>query len=231
LVANAQDVALGGLAIIGHQNGAAFQPRVLSSLYRRLFIEALQGAFDAGCLGFFNDISGLADPADLARLTADMRKIDWVVYAKPPFGGPEQVLGYLGRYTQRVAIANSRLVSIEGDEVAFGWKDYRYHDKPKAMTLAAHEFIHRFLLHSLPDGFHRIHHYGFLANGCRAARLALCRRPIGAASSPPAPPAADYRERYLLLTGRPLDVCPCCGGAMLSLITLRPARASAPDAS
>ena len=205
--------------------------RVLARLYRWLFLEALRAAFEGGRLGFFSDLAGLAEPAAFDKLMADMRKIDWVVYAKPPFGGPEQVLGYLGRYTHRVAIANSRLVSIEGDQVAFRWKDYRHHDKAKVMTMAAGEFIRRFLLHTLPDGFHRIRHYGFLANGCRASKLALCRRLLAAPTPTPASPAVDYRERYRQLTGHSLDVCPCCGGAMLSLGAFRPHRPAAPDTS
>jgi len=159
--------------------------RVLSRLYRRLFIEALGDAFEGRRLGFFGEHAGLADPGAFAALMAHMREIDWVVYAKPPFGGPEQVLAYLGRYTHRVAIANSRLTSIENGQVAFRWKDYRHHDKAKVMSLAADEFIRRFLLHTLPDGFHRIRHYGFLANGCRAAKLALCRRLLEAPTPPP----------------------------------------------
>ena len=111
-------------------------------------------------------------PAAFTRRLRELRRVEWVVYAKPPFGGPEQVLAYLGRYTHRVAIANSRLVSLTDAEVAFRWKDYRHHGKAKVMTLAADEFIRRFLLHTLPDGFHRIRHYGFLANGHRAAKLA-----------------------------------------------------------
>ena len=154
--------------------------RVLSRLYRRLFLEALQDAFEAGRLRFFSDLARLAEPAAFAQLIAKTRKIDWVVYAKPPFGGPEQVLAYLGRYTHRVAIANSRLTSIDNGQVAFRWKDYRHHDKAKVMTLDADEFIRRFLLHTLPDGFHRIRHYGFLANGSRVASS----RSVGACSTP-----------------------------------------------
>jgi hypothetical protein len=191
--------------------------RVLSRLYRRLFLESLQAAFDAGALGFFGDLANLAAPTTFAQFIVQMREIDWVVYAKPPFGGPRQVLAYLSRYTHRVAIANSRLTTIENGQVAFRWKDYRHHDKAKVMTLAADEFIRRFLLHTLPDGFHRIRHYGFLANGSRAAKLALCRRLLAAPTPQPDPPAADYRERYQRLTGRSLDLCPCCGGPMRPL--------------
>jgi Putative transposase/Transposase zinc-binding domain len=205
--------------------------RVLSRLYRRLFLEHLQAAFKAGKLGFFNDLASLAEPAVFADLLADMRNMDWVVYAKPPFGGPEQVLAYLGRYTHRVAIANSRITAIDDGQVAFRWKDYRHHDKAKVMTLAADEFIRRFLLHTLPDGFHRIRHYGFLANGCRLTKLVLCRHLLNTPTPPPQPPAAGYREQYQRLTGRSLDICPCCGGPMISLGALRPRRPSWPDTS
>src|SRR3954469_3997457 len=146
-----------------------------------------------------------------------------VVYAKRPFGGPERVLDYLGRYTHRVAIANSRLVGLAEGRVSFRWKDYRHHDKQKVMSLGADEFIRRFLLHVLPDGFHRIRHYGYLANGQRAAKLADCRRLL--AVPEPAPPAraADYRERYQQLTGRSLDLCPGCGGRMIEIGVIPPA--------
>ena len=138
--------------------------RVLSRLFRRLFLEKLGAAFEAGKLGFFGALAGLADRAVFARRLAELRRREWVVYAKRPFAGPAAVLAYLGRYTHRVAIANSRLVALAGDQVSFRWRDYRHHNKNKVMTLAADEFIRRFLLHALPDGFHRIRHYGFLAN-------------------------------------------------------------------
>ena len=220
--------SLDGTRWVSCRPGFFLPVRVLSRLYRRLFLESLQAAFEAGALGFFGD---LAQPAAFAPLISQMNQIDWVVYAKPPFGGPSQVLAYLGRYTHRVAIANSRLVNIDDDKVAFGWKDYRHHDKAKVMTLAADEFIRRFLLHTLPEGFHRIRHYGFLANGHRAAKLALCRRLLAAPTPRPAPPAADYREQYLRLTGRSLDVCPCCAGLMKNLGAIPPVRASCQDTS
>ena len=137
-----------------------------------------------------------------------------VVYAKPPFGGPEKVLAYLGRYTHRVAIANSRLVSLDQGKISFRWKDYRHHNKSKLMTLSADEFIRRFLLHALPDGFHRIRHYGLFANGRRVAKLAHCRLLLAAPTPPSPSPTADYHERYRCLTGRSLDICPSCGGTM-----------------
>ena len=138
--------------------------------FRRLFLERLKRAFDAGALGFFGDLAPLADPAAFAAHLAAMRRVGWVVYAKRPFGGPEQVLAYLGRYTHRVAIANGRIKALDDDGVAFTWKDYRQNGPVKLMRLKPDEFIRRFLLHALPDGFHRIRHFGFLANGHRARK-------------------------------------------------------------
>ena len=184
--------------------------QVLSRLFRRLFLAELRAAFAAGELGFFGEVAGLAEPAAFARRLNQLRQVEWVVYAKPPFGGPEQVLAYLGRYTHRVAIANSRLVTMSDGQVAFRWKDYRRHGRAKVMTLAADEFIRRFLLHTLPDGFHRIRHYGFLANGHRAAKLALCRRLLDA---PATDGPADAAEDKAPVRGP--TACPCCGGVMM----------------
>jgi hypothetical protein len=223
--------SLDGTCWVSCRPGFFLPVRVLSRLYRRLFLESLQAAFEVGALGFFGDLAHVREPAAFAKLIGEMSQIEWVVYAKPPFGGPEQVLAYLGRYTHRVAIANSRLVDIEDGQVAFRWKDYRHHDKAKVMTLAADEFIRRFLSHTLPDGFHRIRHYGFLANGRRAAKLDLCRRLLGATKPQPVPPAADYREHYLRITGRSLDVCPCCGGLMRTIGAISPARPACQDTS
>ncbi len=189
--------------------------RVLSRLFRRLFLDELRAAFNAGDLGFFGDLAGLAEPAAFMRRLRELRRLEWVVYAKPPFGGPEQVLAYLGRYTHRVAIASSRLVSVTDEHVAFRWKDYRHHGKSKIMTLDADEFIRRFLLHTLPDGFHRIRHYGFLANGHRAQKLALCRELLDV---PPSSPAAEKIGDAAKLHAP--DRCPCCGGAMLTIAIL-----------
>jgi hypothetical protein len=203
--------------------------RVLSRLFRRLFLEQLDAAFAAGTLRFFSELAGLADPDTFTRHLAPVRRTEWVVYAKPPFGGTEQVLAYLGRYTHRVALTNSRLLDLEDGRVLFRWKDYRHHDKAKVMSLEAGEFIRRFLLHVLPAGFHRIRHFGFLANGHRAGKLALCRQLLAAPLPEPAEPAGDYRERYRRLTGHSLDICPCCGGPMMSLgVLARPARPSSP---
>src|SRR5712692_7571336 len=202
---------------VGCRPGFFLPVKVLSRLYRRLFLTRLQAAFDAGQLRFFGSLASLAARGVFAACLRPLRTIPWVVYAKRPFGGPEQVLDYLARYTHRVAIANSRLVTLADGRVSFLWKDYRHHDKRKVMTLDADEFIRRFLLHVLPDGFHRIRHYGYLANGGRVAKLAHCRRLLAAPE--PAPPAAavDYRERYQQLTGRSLDLCRCCGGRMVEI--------------
>ncbi len=160
--------------------------RVLSRRFRDLFMHQLRRVFAAGSLHFPLALSAMADPAVFTARANDLSRAEWVVYAKPPFAGPEQVLGYLGRYTHRVAIANSRLVGLDDGQVSFTWKDYRQGGKTKTMTLPADEFIRRFLQHIVPDGFHRIRHFGFLANRHRAAKLALCRRLL--AAPPPEPP-------------------------------------------
>ena len=207
--------ALDGTRWIACRPGFFLPVRVLSRLFRRLFLDALRTAFAAGELGFFGDLADLAQPALFARRLRQLRRIDWVVYAKPPFGGPAQVLAYLGRYTHRVAIANSRLLSVTDTAVAFRWKDYRHHGKAKVMTLAADEFIRRFLLHTLPDGFHRIRHYGFLANRNRAQKLALCHRLLDA----PSPGSAGKQGQDVVPT-RSAEPCPSCGGAMIMLSIL-----------
>ncbi|TAN71948.1 MAG: IS91 family transposase [Magnetospirillum sp.] len=208
--------AAGGSRWVACRPGFFLPVKVLSRLFRRRFLDLLLEAYRAGRLSFFSDIADLADPAAFARHLAPLRRAEWVVYAKPPFGGPEQVLAYLGRYTHRVAIANSRLVTIEDGRVHFRWKDYRHHDTQKIMGLEAGEFIRRFLLHVLPDGFHRIRHYGFLANGHRAARLETCRRLLAVPPLPTAQPEEpdDYRSHLFRLTGHDLRRCPCCGGTM-----------------
>jgi len=217
----------GGGPSLDHKRWIASRPRfflpvrVLSRLFRRLFLKRLTDAFKADRLRFFGELAGLTDPVAFTNYLAAPRSSDWVVYAKRPFGGPRQVLRYLGRYTHRVAIANSRLIKLEDACVSFRWRDYRDSSTLKVMTLAAEEFIRRFLLHTLPDGFKRIRYYGFLANGLRVEKLALCRSLL-AVEAPPSPKPIDYRERYKQLTGRSLDICPCCGGRMQSLGPLDP---------
>jgi Putative transposase/Transposase zinc-binding domain len=207
--------------------------KVLGRLFRRLFVERLARAFATGELRFFGELAPLADADAFAAHCARLRQIDWVVYAKRPFGGPEQVLAYLGRYTHRVAIANSRLVAMTDATVSFRWKDYRHEGRNKVMTLDAGEFMRRFLLHVLPPGFHRIRHFGLLANGHRAARLALCRGTLAApatgegqgadadADAPAAEPSAATTPPGLL------SLCPRCG----SLHVIRTALPRAPPGS
>ena len=185
--------------------------RVLARLFRRLFIEGLLALHQAGELAFFGDREGLADTAAFTKWLAPFRKSDWVVYAKPPFGGPEAVLTYLSRYTHRVAISNHRLVSADANTVAFRWKDYRIKrgDRQKVMRLETGEFIRRFLIHVLPDGFHRIRHYGLLASAARKANIARIRDLLGQRA--PELEAQDPTEPAPLTLREP---CPCCGGPM-----------------
>jgi hypothetical protein len=205
--------------------------RVLSRCFRDLFVQHLRTTFADGELRFPGAFAGMADPAIFAAKLDALADIEWVVFAKPPFGGPEQVLAYLGRYTHRVAIANSRIVGFEDGQVSFTWKDYRHGGKTKVMTLDADEFIRRFLQHTVPDGFHRIHHIGFLANRYRAGKLALCRQLL---AEPPPPTVPDdaapqrWQDRLRELTGHDVEVCPCCGGRMVTCGILKPQPPSRP---
>jgi hypothetical protein len=185
----------------------------LSRLFRWLFLKRLIAAFNAGALRFFGDLASLAELDAFAGRIKAMQRVNWVVYAKRPFGGPAQVLAYLGRYTHRVAIANSRLVALDDDHVAFSWKDYRQNSATKIMNLKSDEFIRRFLLHTLPDGFHRIRHFGFMANRHRAAKLALCRELLDHERTAPndgQPPPVDSEAQ----TWAEVPACPDCGGVM-----------------
>lgn len=203
--------------------------RVLSRLFRRLFLTALQKAHAKGELRFFSALQPLLDPAAFTLWLEPLRQTEWVVYAKPPFGGPQQVLEYLGRYTHRVAISNERLLSLENGQVCFRWKDYRHPQQPKTMTISADEFIRRFLLHSLPPGFQRIRYYGWLANCNRAAKLDLCRQTLLLPVADLLPRPADYRDLYLVLTGRDLRRCPSCGiGILITIQVLFPGQQPSP---
>ena len=188
--------------------------RVLSRRFRRLFVESLEKAFDEGQLKFFSSLQELDDRKAFLRYLAPLRKKKWVVYAKKPFAGPQQVLDYLGRYTHRVAISNNRILNIEDGQVTFRYKDYRDGSQQKTMTLSADEFIRRFLLHVLPAGFHRIRYYGFLGNRYRKEKLKQCRRLLGTVPLEPDSPTQvtelDYRDRYQALTGSSLWECPAC---------------------
>jgi hypothetical protein len=208
----------GGLAIDGQRwvacrRGFFLPVRVLSRLFRRRFLEALQQAHHGGRLRFFGEHSSLADAQAFARWLRPLRQCEWVVYAKRPFAGPEAVLAYLSRYTHRVAISNSRLLALDERGVTFRWKDYRAKGRTryKAMTLEAWEFMRRFLLHVLPGGFHRIRHYGLLANCSRSASLALARQLL---QVPPQDPQTAQCDAAID-EARPTFVCPHCGHAMI----------------
>jgi hypothetical protein len=193
--------------------------RVLSRLFRRLFLERIDAAHGAGQLRFFGEHIALIEPRRFAAYLAPLRKAEWVVYSKRPFGGSQAVLAYLARYTHRVAISNRRLIAADATGVSFKWKDYRIEgpDRYKVMKLATHEFIRRFLIHVLPCGFHRIRHYGLLANGNRAANIARAHELLAAlppAKAPETPEAAAADQPPIL--PRP---CPCCGGRMIIIET------------
>jgi len=208
-----------GARWISCRKGFFLPVRVLSRLFRRLFLERLVAAHDAGRLHFFGALASLAARDAFDAHLAPLRTAKWIVYAKRPFGGPEAVLAYLSRYTHRVAIANSRLLAFDGGAVTFKWKDYRRdeRDRYKTMTLDAQEFIRRFLIHVLPTGFHRIRHYGLFASAARAKNIVRIRELLAASEGPQqrqaaradadkaghAEPAASSRQ------------CPCCGGRMI----------------
>jgi hypothetical protein len=219
----------GGLSADGSQwiscrDGFFLPVGVLSRLFRRLFLEYLLKAFDAGKLEFFSSLESLRDRCSFLDYLAPLREAEWVVYAKRPFAGPEQVLDYVGRYTHRVAISNNRLLDIAEDKVTFRYKDYRHDAQQKTMTLEAEEFIRRFLLHVLPEGFQRIRYYGFLANRYREQKLARCRELLDMpAPEPPALEGAkDYRERYEELIGPSLRECPVCHQGRMLVIEILP---------
>jgi hypothetical protein len=210
-------VSGGGLSADGSRwvacRAGFFLPvRVLSRLFRRLFLQGLLNAFEAGQLQFFGSLESLRDRTAFFAHLAPTREADWVVYAKRPFAGPEQVLDYVGRYTHRVALSNHRLLDITDGQVSFRYKDYRHEAQQKIMTLAAEEFIRRFLLHVLPPGFQRIRYYGFLGNRYRAEKLARCRQLLGMAACEGSAKEAgkDYRDRFEELTGASLRQCPVC---------------------
>jgi hypothetical protein len=187
---------------------------VLSRLFRRLFLDGLVAAFDAGQLQFFGDLAALNDrEAFLAHLVPSRRR-EWVVYAKQPFAGPAQVLAYLARYTHRVAIGNSRIVELTNEHVRFRWKDYRVNgrSKSKVMALAVGEFMRRFLMHVLPDGFHRIRHYSLSTNGRRVDNIALCRERLAVPTSTQESDGVDRSDQSRASVEPP--PCPYCGGRM-----------------
>jgi hypothetical protein len=197
--------------------------RVLSRYFRQRFLAFLEQAHDSGKLSLHGGIAPLADTENWSRWLAAQRAGEWVVYAKPPFGGPEQVLKYLARYTHRVAISNQRLVSFENDQVTFRWKDYARGNCTSTMTLDAVEFIRRFLLHALPKGFQRIRHFGFLANRVRAQKLGLCRKLLGNTHEPNSVDSSPEANSGST-AAQPDDLCPECKvGRMCLFESIAPA--------
>ena len=230
----------GGLSPDGNRwipcrKGFFLPVRALSRLFRRLFVESMEKAFDAGQLQFFSALEELRDPTAFRRLLGRVRSREWVVYAKKPFAGPQQVLDYVGRYTHRVAISNNRILNIEDGLVTFRYKDYRDGSQQRTMTLAADEFIRRFLLHVLPEGFHRIRYYGFFGARYRKEKLEQCRQLLGMVPREPESKMAelDYRDRYQALTGSSLWECPACHRGRMIVIREIPPRSipTIPDTS
>jgi len=204
-------ISLDGKSWVSSRPAFLLPVHVLSKLFRRLFLTRLVELHAAGQLQFFGDQTGLGERRVFLRHIAPLRKKNWITYAKAPFAGPEAVLAYLSRYTHRVAISNRRLISLDKTGVTFRYKDYRREgpERQRTMTLAASEFIRRFLLHVLPQGFHRIRHYGLLASGCRKTNIARARELLAVAPIPT--PQKDA-------SGEPEDQrppCPCCGGRMI----------------
>jgi hypothetical protein len=214
-------ISLDGKRWVSCRPGFFLPVRVLSRLFRRLFLEKLMAAHQAGALNFFGTHAPLAERKAFAAYLAPLRRIEWVVYSKRPFGGPAAVLAYLSRYTHRVAISNSRLISLDHAGVTFKWKDYRAkgRDRAKVITLATDEFIRRFLIHVLPTGFHRIRHYGMFASHKRGENIARARELLNS-PDPQAettnPDAANADEPPALA-----HPCPCCGGRMIIIETFR----------
>jgi hypothetical protein len=214
-------ISLDGKTWVSCRSGFFLPVRVLSRLFRRMLLTMLLAAHKAGRLQFFGNLGALADARAFAAYLAPLRRTEWVVYSKRPFGGTEAVLAYLSRYTHRVAIANSRLIACDRKGVSFKWKDYRAkgRHRQKTMTLATDEFIRRFLIHVLPRGFHRIRHYGLLAKTSGADNIVRARELLAAPKSKSQPAEADA-------TNHNEPACPCCGGRMIIIETF--ARGSTP---
>ena len=214
-------IGLDGKTWVACRPGFFLPVRVLSRLFRRRFLEELQRLHDGGKLRFFGEHARLANAAAFKAWHAPLRKAEWVVYAKRPFAGPQAVLAYLSRYTHRVAISNSRLIARDEHGVTFRWKDYRAkgHTRHKTMTLAPEEFMRRFLLHVLPGGFHRIRHYGLLANGSRKADLTMARELLHVAPAPTITAGSLEPATTAPNAAPPTFVCRHCGRAMLIVQT------------
>lgn len=208
---------------IAAKPGFLFPVRALSAVFRGKYIEALAQAYQDGELRFAGSTTPLADHRTFRGFLVTLNNHDWVVYAKPPFAGAEQVLAYLGRYTHRVAIANHRLVSFDNGEVRFLWRDYAHGNKTRIMALSAEEFLRRFLLHTLPSGFVKIRHYGILGNRCRHQKVARCRTLLDQPAPEPQQPES-VEDMMLRLTGIDIQLCPVCQqGRMQVIASLSPA--------
>jgi hypothetical protein len=217
----------GGLSADGKhwiscREGFFLPVRVLSRLFREKFLCFLKQAFEQGKLQFFANLQFLANPQAFRRFLRKNRESEWVVYAKPPFAGPAQVLDYLGRYTHRVAISNNRLVAFKDGKVTFRWKNRKKHNRTRTMTLDADEFIRRFLMHILPHRFAKIRYFGFLANRHRRSRLSLCRQLLNAPLPEINPQLIDWKTRYQALTGTSPDICPFCRRGRMRLLQILP---------
>ncbi|HZD03674.1 MAG TPA: IS91 family transposase, partial [Longimicrobiales bacterium] len=219
-----------GARWISAKPGFLFPVRALAEGFRGKYLAGLRHAFERQALRFAGSVTGLAEPGAFRTFCATLYAQDWVVYAKPPFAGPAQVLEYLGRYTHRVAISNERLLRVTDGQVRFRWKDYAHGRHLKTMTLAAEEFLRRFLLHILPGGFVRIRHFGFLANRGRRAKLAVCRTLLAAAPPATPPPPETVAALVHRLTGVDITRCPVCRVGRLQFVaTFRPGHRPAPS--
>jgi hypothetical protein len=215
-------LARDGARFLAARPGFLFPVRALSRVFRGKYLDGLRHAFDAGAFSFAGQPGPLAHPGAFAAFLATLRRQNWVVYSKPPFAGPRQVLEYLGRYTHRVAISNERLLGLERGIVRFRWKDRAHGNRPKIMDLEAAEFIRRFLLHVVPDGFVRIRHAGLLANRTRKAKLDRCRILLGQPPPPVAATAEPVEAMMLRLTGIDIHRCPVCHRGRLLVIQILP---------
>jgi hypothetical protein len=219
----------GGLSVDGSswikcRNKFFLPVRVLSRLFRRLFLDLLKEAFEHGRLQFHQGSAYLGEANAFERFLKTCRKTEWVVYAKPPFGGANKVLDYLSRYTHRIAISNHRLLEMKDGKVSFLWRDYKQGNRNRIMTLPVEEFIRRFLLHVLPSGFMRIRYYGFLSNRYRAQNLQQCNKLLSVSQDESEEPQTlDWKARYELVTGEAIDLCPLCRqGHLITIQRFRP---------
>ena len=222
-------VAAGALSFdksrwISARGNFLFSVKALSIVFRAKFTQHLIKAFLKGDLIFPGNISMLADEKEFLLFLKGVKQKGWIVYCKKPFASAQQVLDYIGRYTHRVAISNHRIINVENGNVTFTYRDRRNNNTLKTMTLHANEFIRRFLLHVLPDGFVRIRHFGFLANRYKKQNIQHCREIIGYSEPTPEPPEKNYQQRVLELTGIDITLCPCCNNGSMVVVEEIPAQ-------